>query len=145
MYHLTLKAAELISQHEGLALHMHKCPADKYTIGFGHNLESTPITPTAATVILHDDVREAIHNCISFLPKFKQLSILRQICMVDMMFNLGPGSFAEFQLLKAALNRLDHPSVVREILDSEYARQLPVRSNHIAEMYERDEYLVLID
>lgn len=59
-------ATQLIKKFEGLELKSYKCPAGKWTIGYGHTVgvkEGVEITEAQAQEFLKDDV-EIYYNCI---------------------------------------------------------------------------------
>lgn len=136
-------AAALLRQHEGFSAIAYLDSEEVYTIGFGHNMESTPITNLAGNVILYDDIEQSIHFLTKALPNFDIFSTVRQSVLIDMMFNLGPGSFDTFLKFKEALKYSNFDIASEEMIDSKWHEQLPNRVTHLAEMLRLNEYLVL--
>ena len=94
------KGIELIKKHEGFRAKAYKCPADKWTIGYGHtlNVKSTDvITKEQGEYFLRQDVEHAEkevnkHNLNINQNQFDAL--------VSFVFNLGVGNFSRSTLLR---------------------------------------------
>lgn len=94
------KGIELIKKHEGFRARAYKCPADKWTIGYGHtlNVKSTDvITKEQGEYFLRQDVEHAEkevnkHNLNINQNQFDAL--------VSFVFNLGVGNFSRSTLLR---------------------------------------------
>ena len=105
------KGIDLIKKYEGFRAKAYKCPADKWTIGYGHtlNVKSTDVIDKAqAEVFLRQDVEFAEkevnrHNLNINQNQFDAL--------VSFVFNLGVGNFARSTLLRKIKSK-DRKSVV---------------------------------
>ena len=94
------KGINLIKKYEGFRAKAYKCPADKWTIGYGHTLNVKPtdvITKEQAEHFLGQDIEFAEkevnrHNLDINQNQFDAL--------VSFVFNLGVGNFARSTLLK---------------------------------------------
>ena len=125
------KTAKYIKANEGLRLKPYRCTADKLTIGYGRNLEDVGITVEEAEFMLETDIAQAIKdldNVFGFKP-FDALSDNRQLVLVDMMFNLGATRFRRFKKMIRAIKAGDFKQAARELLDSQYAKQVPRRAH----------------
>ena len=108
------KGIELIKKHEGFRAKAYKCPADKWTIGYGHtlNVKSTDVIDKAqAEVFLRQDVEFAEkevnkHNLNINQNQFDAL--------VSFVFNLGVGNFARSTLLRKIKSNANDPTIRRE-------------------------------
>lgn len=97
---------ELIKSFEGLELTAYKCPADKWTIGYGHTTAAGPpavksgmkITAEQAAEILVRDLvafEAAVMNALRRNPNENQFSAMVSLC-----YNIGPGAFASSTVVK---------------------------------------------
>lgn len=93
------KGLSLIKQAEGLRLRAYKCPADVWTIGYGHTRtarEGMMITPEEAESLLRDDLRDA-ERCINNTGlSFTQNQF---DALVSFVYNLGCNAFTKSTLL----------------------------------------------
>lgn len=94
----------LIKEFEGLRLHTYKCPADRWTIGYGHTADVSAndvITEAQAISLLYQDVAEserAVNKYVHVPLTQNQFDAL-----VSFVFNLGVGSFRTSTLLKNSI------------------------------------------
>jgi lysozyme len=104
----------LIKQFEGLRLQAYKCPADRWTIGYGHTADvsaNDAITEEDALFFLRQDVAEserAVNQYVHVPLTQNQFDAL-----VSFVFNLGIGSFRNSTLLKK-LNAGDDDGAAQE-------------------------------
>lgn len=120
-------------RHEGENLNLHKCPADKWTIGVGHNLEDRPISKRASTVILEDDIDVAIAELDRAFQGWRQHSDAIQDVLVELSFAMGAPKLAGFKKMWAALDARDYPEAANQLLDSKWATQVGKRAKTLAE------------
>ena len=115
------KGIELIKKHEGFRAKAYKCPADKWTIGYGHtlNVKSTDvITKEQGEYFLRQDVEHAEkevnkHNLNINQNQFDAL--------VSFVFNLGVGNFARSTLLRRIKAHPNDITIRREFARWVYA------------------------
>lgn len=104
----------LIKQFEGLKLHAYRCPADVWTIGYGHTVSvgaNDVITEEQAIDLLRQDVAEserAINQHVHVPLTQNQFDAL-----ISFIFNLGVGNFRTSTLLKK-LNAGDYEGAAQE-------------------------------
>ncbi|BEM31262.1 lysozyme (plasmid) [Serratia marcescens] len=104
----------LIKEFEGLRLHTYKCPADRWTIGYGHTANASAndvITEAQAISLLYQDVAEseqAVNQYVHVPLTQNQFDAL-----VSFVFNLGVGDFRTSTLLKK-LNAGDYDDAAQE-------------------------------
>lgn len=92
---------DIIKQYEGLRLTAYLCPANVWTIGYGHThqvKEGDQITENMATEYLKKDVRHA-QNAVA---KYVKIEIEQHHfdALVSFIFNVGTGSFKNSTLLR---------------------------------------------
>ena len=108
-----------------------------WTIGYGHNLQSTPISDAAMEQILRDDI-EAVERRLVGLPMWSLLSIPRQGVLVNIAFNVGFEGLLRFQRMLSAVESSNWGEAAAEIRDSQLA---PARKERLAPQMESDEWL----
>lgn len=123
---------EHVKQSEGFRTHLYKCPADRWTIGYGRNLEDNGITREEAEFLLSNDLAGAIEDA-ERLDFFPELDPVRQMIVVDMIFNLGAAGFSKFRRLQAALRIHDYQLAAHEMRDSRWYNQVGRRSEKLVE------------
>lgn len=123
-------------KHEGLRLKPYHCTAGKLTIGVGRNLDDKGITEAEAAALLDNDINEVWKECSSRLAAFGfgALDDARQHVLLDMAFNLGVPGLLRFKKMLDAIGRRDFDAAAREMLESQWARQVGDRAVELAQM-----------
>ena len=103
------------------------------TIGIGHNL-SKPLSDKAIEQILKDDIADAKADLDTLWLEWRELNKSRQNVLIDMMFNLGMPTYAQFVKFWAAIKRGDYLTAADEMLDSRWAEQVKTRAKRLADM-----------
>lgn len=134
------KWVEMTKDFEGLRLKMYKCPAGKWTIGFGHNLEDNGISLEIAETLLRTDLALARMEVGARLPWSAKLNEARQYILVDMCFNMGIGRLLTFKKMLAALQEGYYERAAAEMLDSKWAKQVGRRAEKLAEIMKTGAY-----
>ena len=127
-----------LKRDEGLRLTVYKCTAGKQTVGYGHNLENTPISTHAAEVILADDIERTIIRCNSF-PWFGGLSPVRKRVIINMVFNIGFHGVSKFKNMIKAIIAEDWRTASVEMMDSRWYEQVGERAVRLCKMMDRDQ------
>lgn len=110
------KAKELIKRFEGCELTAYKCPADIWTIGYGHTANVQPnetITQQQADMLLDEDLQiyaDQTRSVITVLTTDNQFNAL-----LDFVYNLGIGNFKSSTLLKL-LNQGKHTEAAEQFV-----------------------------
>ncbi|MCL4735370.1 MAG: glycoside hydrolase family protein [Candidatus Omnitrophica bacterium] len=137
-----------IRLNEGLRLKPYRCPAGKWTIGVGYNMEAhgipgwmvdkimsgRGITEQDSDRLLIEEVAKCISACKSIVPGFSGLSHNRQIALVDMCFNLGPGGLSKFRNMLAAITAGDWERAARSAQSSKWYTQVKMRGVRVVKM-----------
>lgn len=131
---------EKIRQHmiaeEGLKLTLYKCPADQWTIGVGHNLQSRGISEKVALAILDEDIDVCLEELQRNIPHFEAHPEPVKETLLDLCFNLGIARLMKFKktlhYIEEGLTTKNYTKAANELMISAYARQLPNRAkrNH---------------
>jgi lysozyme len=98
---ITPEGVALIKQFEGLALAAYRCPAGRWTIGYGHTgpgaVAGRVITPAEAEMLLRADLARfdafVRLKCPSATPA-------QHSAMVSLCFNIGERNFAKSSVLR---------------------------------------------
>jgi lysozyme len=122
---------DMLIRHEGLKLKAYLCTGGKLTIGVGRNLEDNGISEDEAFYLLSNDIKKAYQDAESF-AWFSSLTEARQIVIIDMMFNLGKNKFSKFNQLLKALDQGDFNTAAKEMISSEWSKQVGKRSIELA-------------
>ncbi len=132
--------SQMISRHEGLRLDLYKCPADKWTIGYGRNLEDNGIREDEALLMLNNDIDQVLHECQRAFDWFDRLDNPRQDVVLDMVFNLGLTRFRGFKKMIRALSDGDYITAAEEMMDSRWAKQVKTRAITLRQIMITGEY-----
>ena len=133
------RLSDQLIAHEGMELRLYKCPAGKWSIGAGRNLQDRGITEDEARHLLNNDIRISIDELTNTFRWFTRLDETRQAAMVELHFNLGLSTLRTFRktlglMEAAAAGSVAWHDVGRELLNSKWADQVGRRSQVIADM-----------
>ena len=105
---------ELIKQFEGLRLEAYLCPADVWTIGYGHTKgvnQGDKITQAGADAFLAQDV---LWVAAAVDKKVKvELNTNQEAALYSFIYNVGAGAFGKSTLLRK-LNKADYKGAANE-------------------------------
>ena len=126
-------AFDQIRIDEGFRSQLYKCPSDKWTIGYGRNLEDNGITELEAEILLKHDLQQAQDDASQYAgPVYLTLSPNRKAVLINMAFNLGLPRLSQFVKLKEALIKQDFAEAAVQMLDSRWHDQVGVRAQRLA-------------
>lgn len=126
----------LISQliiDEGLQLKPYTDSVGKLTIGVGRNLNDVGISEDEARALLNNDVQRTQNALDAAFPLWRSLSENRQAVICNMAFNMGVSRVLDFRKMIHAIQAADFLGAAREMLNSEWARQVGKRADRLAE------------
>ena len=147
--------------HEGLKLKPYKCPANKWTIGVGRNLEDVGlskdeqlklfgtsglnrkevidgllirgISEEEALFLLDNDIKKCTADVKRF-PWFEYLDPVRQKVIVDMRFNLGLAGLKKFRKMIGHLEVGAYSDAADEMKNSKWYWEVGNRSRRLVKM-----------
>lgn len=123
---------QMTKDFEGLRLKPYKCTAGKLTIGYGRNLDDVGISQAEADMLFERDFAKAEADarrlCKEFDIDVDSLIEQRFYVLTDMMFNLGYSRLSKFKKLLYALKTGSYETAAREMLDSNWAKQVGNRA-----------------
>ena len=128
---------EQLVLHEGLRLKPYKCTAGKLTIGIGRNIEDNGISKQEAYMMLDNDIARVEAELASRYDWFSRLDHVRQGVITDMVFNLGISRFSKFKKTIAAIESSNYKVAAKEMLDSDWARQVGNRAKVLSKQMEQ--------
>lgn len=136
-----LKRFEGTRRKDGLHV-AYRCPAGALTIGWGHNLDASPvdgvtedarIDDAQAEALLKQDVREAARALDARFPWWRGLDEARGGVLLDMAFNMGAARLSTFRRTLEAVRGGRFKEAARAMLDSRWASQVGRRAVELAE------------
>jgi len=110
-----------------------------WTIGVGRMIDARKgggLRPDEVAYLLNNDIisrREALKDA---LPFFAELSSARQGVLINMAFNMGVAGLLKFKQMLAAVEAQHWGIAAKEMLDSNWARQVPKRAVRLASQME---------
>ena len=144
---ITDKLIERIKGHEGRRVDPYKDTVNKWTVGYGRNLEDNPLTTeevlelfartrfkTAEDAevffenLLVRDIRVHTEELERNLAMFPVLEDSVQTVLIDMAFNLGVPGLLSFRGMLHAIDNDDKMEAAVELLDSRYSEQVKTRA-----------------
>lgn len=126
-------AIEMIKKHEGFSSSLYKDTADKWTIGYGRNLEDNPLRVYEAEYLLQEDLKRLDHK-LDFHMCYRTLDPIRKAIILDMAYNLGYVGIMSFKRMWAALANKDYEEAAKEGLDSRWRNQVGKRAVTLMEI-----------
>ena len=113
---------------------LYKCPADKWTCGYGRNIQDRGISEEEALFMLQNDIEDCNEDLKKIFPKWLEFSGGRRVALRDVRFQHGAAGFRLYQKMISAVLRDDWNGASFHLLDSAYARKHIQRSNDNAEL-----------
>jgi lysozyme len=115
---------------------LYKCPADRWTIGYGRNLQDRGITDATAMQMLNEDIAIAVAELTARIYWFDALPGTRKRILINMHFNLGIERLMGFEKFLEAARAGDHETAAVELLDSKAASvDAPMRYLRLAQRW----------
>ena len=130
--------AEELKRDEGFEEFVYDCSAGYKTIGYGHNLETTPFPEYIAEKLLHHNIAMKLAECERF-PWFYELSDVRKRVIINMVYNIGGAGVLKFRNMIAAINAKDWELAADEMMDSNWYNQVGDRAVRLVNMMRYNE------
>lgn len=121
-----------IRHAEGYRDTLYKCPAGRWTVGYGTMVEK--IDREEAEWLLQHRLHKAIEEVHRRWPFVEKLSEQRRMALYDMAYNMGVPTLAEFRKMWAALQAGAFQTAADEAKDSKWYRQVGRRAETIVDM-----------
>lgn len=130
------KIRQNLIREEGLELKPYTCTAGKLSIGVGRNLADRGISEETAFQMLNEDIDLCIDELRVGIKHFDDYPEAIQETLIDLCYNMGIGRLLRFSAtlgyLEEGLQTGNYTKAAVELMDSNYAKQLPARAkrNH---------------
>lgn len=153
------KLIERVKRHEGYKVTPYKDTVDKWTVGYGRNLEDNPLTPSETVnlfnrtefkstvdaeiffeeLLIHDlkKTQEELAECLAMWPLCAENE---KVVLLDMAYNMGLAGLLSFEGMLHAIDNEDKVQAAVELLDSKYAEQTKIRAVDNAKMFAGTRY-----
>ena len=122
-----------LERDEGLRLHPYTDTVGKITIGIGRNLTDVGLSKEEVYALAGSDIYMACGDLDHYLPWWNRLSEVRQRVLANMVFNMGIRRLQGFALFLNAVQIGDWEEAAKQMLDSQWARQVGPRATRLAE------------
>jgi len=130
---------------EGRRLKPYRDTVGKWTVGVGHNITDNGLPPNMVVAIIEfgqltddmvndllgQDVDRVLKDCAA-IPVFRQLDIVRQSVLADMVFNMGLGSVLGFVNTLSFISQGRYSEAAEQMLKSKWAEQVGNRAIELA-------------
>lgn len=122
-----------IKSNEGLSLKLYKDTVNKWTIGYGRNIQDNGLSKDEADYLFDNDFDRCQRELSSY-PWYVNQPENVQAALMNMCFNLGIGRLLGFKKMITALDIKDYTKASIEALDSKWANQVGQRAKDVALM-----------
>lgn len=122
-----------LERHEGLRLKPYRDTVGKLTIGYGRNIEDVGISRDEADFMLDNDI-DQVEVHLNTVDEYLDLDDVRQSVLANMCFNLGFYGLMGFRRMWKAIARKDYQEAARQMMDSQWARQVGSRAVELSEI-----------
>jgi lysozyme len=106
----------------------------KWTIGIGHNLTDKGLSMRMRQLLFEEDWIEAQQALLRIDPWVVYLDPVRQAVFVDLVFNMGPGTWRQFKQSRAAFQAGDFEMGIVHLKNSKWYRQVGTRADRLIDM-----------
>lgn len=137
------KLADQIAKHEGVKKFAYKCPAGKWTIGIGRNIDEDGgigLSDAEIYTLLTNDIQRTDEELTNAFRFYDDLDRVRKDAMINICFNIGLPRLRGFRLALKLMETKDYSEASVEFLNSLWASQVGQRALDIAHMIQHGEY-----
>ena len=138
-----------LREEEGVCNRMYPCPAGRNTIGCGHNCDANPlpldmqsflaengcITDEMIDALLDTDIDNAETGARRLFAQFDEYTVNRQVAIVDLLFNMGLGTFSKFTKTIWAIRQRDWDAAAAHLQDSKWYIQVGSRGPKVVNLF----------
>jgi lysozyme len=138
-----------LKEEEKVCNKIYKCSAKKNTIGCGHNCDASPlpldmqnflesnghITDEMIDTLLDHDIDIAEAGARKLFPEFDELAKNRQAALVDLIFNMGLGTFSKFKMTIGAIRQHNWDAAAANLQKSKWYTQVGSRGPKVVKLF----------
>lgn len=135
-----LRLIAMLERDEGRRPRAYRDSRGIWTVGVGHNLESTPFSDHVIDVIRDDDIRAIESELLARVPWVESLGGPRYTVVLDMAFNLGVAGLMTFDRFLTALHEGKWEKAADEMRESLWAQQVGQRATRLERQMVRGEW-----
>tara|TARA_R100001230_G_C5681499_1_gene188656 strand:- start:1390 stop:1833 length:444 start_codon:yes stop_codon:yes gene_type:complete len=110
---------------------VYKCPADKWTIGYGIEIGEHGLSEDEARMLLRQRILEVIKEVDNNYPFVRVAPEPIKLCVYNMAYNLGISRFSKFKKMIHALENNEWETASNEAKDSQWYNQVGKRAERI--------------
>lgn len=126
---------EMVKFHEGYRKNVYKDTVGKQTIGYGWNIDDTPIYREVAELQLRMKLEECEREVSKAIDFFGNLTRPRQEVLIEMCFNLGLAGLLGFKNTLKLIGESKHEEAASQMLKSKWAEQVGQRARTLSAKY----------
>lgn len=137
--HLQL-AENTLNDDEALVLTPYQDTKGIWTVGYGFNLQATPMPRAVANLwktLLVEQIDKWLTEKYGYYSK---LSDVRKAVLINMTYQMGQGGIQKFKKMHKALMGSDFVSAIDEMKDSSWYRNHKLRGDRLVYMMRFDQY-----
>jgi lysozyme len=131
---------EQLERHEGRRRSAYRDHLGYLTIGVGRLIDERRgggLSDDEIDYLLDNDIRRVIVGLAAHIPFWNHLSDAQQQALCNMAFQLGINGVMNFRRMLTALERGDGRAAHLEALNSNWAKQTPMRAAEVAALLEQ--------
>lgn len=106
------------------------------TIGVGRNIEARGLADDEVAYLLHNDMGRVVHELAAGWPWTARLDPVRQIVLLDMLFNLGLARFSKFAPTLAVIAAGRYAEAAARLRRTPWYGQVATRAVRLTTMLE---------
>jgi len=111
------------------------CPADKWTIGYGIEVQDHGLSEKEAEDLLRQRVMAVVDEVHMNYPFIKSAPLPIKLSFYNMAYNLGITRLSKFKKMIAALEATDYLTASKEAKDSQWYNQVGERAERIVNIF----------
>lgn len=119
---------------------LYKCPADKWTIGWGYNVEAHGLDDHIAEMLLNQALNTAQLEASKLVKNWANICAPRKSVLIDMTYNMGITKLKKFKKMIAAIEQEDWKEAAAQMKDSAWYKQVGNRSKKLHKMMLEGKY-----
>lgn len=138
------KAKIQLSIHEAVRYLPYRDSENILTIGIGHNLEAKPLPRKVVDLLFEYDLYDAYSDAARWLgwKTYDNLSEVRKLVVIDMVFNLGYGKLLGFKKFRQALIDGDYEEAAEQMKDSLWCKQVKSRCTTLCSQMRNNQWSI---